>query len=149
MIAETLTSFIGASYLDMASLIGLAGVIFIGLPHGAFDGAVAMSLGWTKKPLMLLAFVSGYMGLAMLVILGWLAFPTMALIAFLGISLIHFGIGDVIRGTAVETLIQAVAHGGMVIAGISLFHKAEVDIIYSYLIGGDTTIIWMLSLIHI
>ena len=27
------------------NLIGLAGIVLIGLPHGAFDGAVAMHLG--------------------------------------------------------------------------------------------------------
>lgn len=143
MIIEALTSFLDATSLGWVSLAGLAAVIFVGLPHGAFDGAVAMALGFANKPWMMLIFVAVYIGLAALVIIVWLAFPSATLIAFLGISLIHFGLGDMIRGLGIEPLIQTIAHGGMVIGGISLFHKADVDIIYSYLTGGDTAIIWM------
>lgn len=143
MIIDTLTSFLDATSLGWASLLGLLAIIFVGLPHGAFDGAVAMALGWTKQPWMMLVFIMGYVSLAVLVIIVWIAFPTTALIAFLGISLIHFGLGDAIGGAKIETLMQMIAHGGMVIVGISLFHKAEVDIIYSYLTGGDTSIIWV------
>ena len=53
MIIETLTSFLDATSLGWASLLGLAAVIFVGLPHGAFDGAVAMALGWAKQPWMI------------------------------------------------------------------------------------------------
>ena len=143
MIIETLTSFLDATSLGWASLIGLVAVVFIGLPHGAFDGAVAMALGWAKRPWMMLAFVIGYLALAALVIIFWLAFPSLALVAFLGISLIHFGLGDAIRGVGIAPLVQAIAHGGMVIMGISLFHKGDVDIILSYLTGGNTAVIWM------
>ena len=143
MIIETLTSFLDATSLGWASLLGLAAVIFVGLPHGAFDGAVAMALGWAKQPWMMLIFIMGYIGLAALVIVVWLAFPSAALIAFLGISLIHFGLGDMIKGAGIEPLVQTIAHGGMVIGGISLFHKGEVDVIFSYLTDGDTAIIWM------
>ncbi len=143
MIIEALMSFLDTSRLGWASLLGLAAVIFIGLPHGAFDGAVAMALGWAKRPWMMLAFIGGYIGLAALVVIFWLAFPDIALLAFLGISLIHFGLGDAITGKGIALLVQTIAHGGMVIGGISLFHKAEVDIIYSYLTGGDTELIWI------
>jgi len=142
MIFETLTSFLDATSLGWASLLGLAAIIFVGLPHGAFDGAVAMALGWSRKPWMMLAFVMGYVTMAALVVVFWLAFPDLALLAFLLISLVHFGLGDAIGGTAIEQAIQTIAHGGMVIAGISLFHKAEVDTIFSYLTGGDTAFIW-------
>ena len=39
--------------------------------------------------------------------------------------------------------VQAVAHGGVVIAGISQSHRPEVDIIFGYLIGGDAAPVWM------
>lgn len=143
MIIEAITSFLDTTSLDWPSLIGLAAIIFIGLPHGAFDGAVAVALGWAKQPWMMLAFIIGYVGIAAIVVAFWLAFPVIALLAFLGISMIHFGLGDVIRGKSIDTLVQMIAHGGMVIAGISLFHKAEVDVIYGYLAGDETAIIWM------
>ena len=35
----------GLVELGILNLIGLAGIVMIGLPHGAYDGAVAIHLG--------------------------------------------------------------------------------------------------------
>ena len=37
--------------VDVLNLIGLLAVVFIGLPHGAMDGALAIHLGWMNRPL--------------------------------------------------------------------------------------------------
>ena len=42
-ITETLTSIVVG--FELPSLIALAAVVMVGLPHGAFDGAVALALG--------------------------------------------------------------------------------------------------------
>ena len=34
---------------DLLSLIALAAIVIIGLPHGAFDGAVALALGYATE----------------------------------------------------------------------------------------------------
>ena len=40
-----------AALIDLGAwnLIGLAGIVLIGLPHGALDGAVAMHLGIVQR----------------------------------------------------------------------------------------------------
>ena len=43
--------------MSLASIVSLAAIVFFGLPHGAFDGAVALSLGFGKTPLLMLLFV--------------------------------------------------------------------------------------------
>ena len=70
-------------------------------------------------------------------------FPAFSLIAFLGISLLHFGYGDAKNGEGITKFAEAVAHGGLVIVGISQFHRGEVDEIFYYLIKQDTSTIWL------
>ena len=64
---------------DLLSLFALAAIVVIGLPHGAFDGAVALALGYGKTLKSMLGFVITYVGIAILVVLFWLAFPVLAL----------------------------------------------------------------------
>ena len=127
----------------LVNLLALGGVVLIGLPHGAFDGAIAACLGQAKRPVTMIRFIILYVALAGLVVGLWLVFPVASLIGFLGISIVHFGLGDVHAGTGWFRYVQAVAHGGVVIAGISQSHRPEVDIIFGYLIGGDAAPVWM------
>ena len=126
--------------LGVLNLVGIFGIVMIGLPHGALDGAVAMHIGLVKKLSNLIKFMLGYIALAVFVVIVWMFFPTLSLIVFLGISLLHFGYGDAKNGEGITKFAEAVAHGGLVIVGISQFHRGEVDEIFYYLI---------LSLIHI
>ncbi len=129
--------------LGFINLLALCGVVLIGLPHGAFDGAIAACLGQTRGPLTLVRFIALYVALAGFVVWLWLAFPAPSLIGFLTISIIHFGLGDTRKVTGWFRYVQAVAHGGVVVAGISQSHRLEVDIIFGYLVGGDTKMAWM------
>ena len=78
----------------LINLFALGGVVLIGLPHGAFDGAIAACLGQADRPITLIRFITLYVALAGLVVGLWLLFPVAVLIGFLGISIIHFGLGD-------------------------------------------------------
>ena len=129
--------------LGVLNLVGIFGIVMIGLPHGALDGAVAMHIGLVKKLSNLIKFMLGYIALAVFVVIVWIFFPTLSLIAFLGISLLHFGYGDTKNGEGFTKFAEAVAHGGLVIVGISQFHRGEVDEIFYYLIKQDTSIIWL------
>ena len=129
--------------LGVLNLVGIFGIVMIGLPHGALDGAVAMHIGLVKKLSNLIKFMLGYIVLAVFVVILWIFFPTLSLIVFLGISLLHFGYGDVKNGEGITKFAEAVAHGGLVIVGISQFHRGEVDEIFYYLIKQDTSIIWL------
>ena len=125
------------------NLIGLAGIVLIGLPHGAFDGAVAMHLGIVNRFSSLARFVLIYVALAALVVATWMIAPSISLILFLTISMLHFGAGDVKNGEGGLAFSEALAHGGLAIIGISQFHRIEVDEIFSYLINQDTAAVWL------
>ena len=79
---------------DSLSLIALAAIVIIGLPHGAFDSAIATHLGYIGRPLILMRFLLLYTLLTALIVALWLLFPIVSLIVFLLISTIHFGLGD-------------------------------------------------------
>ncbi len=129
--------------LGVWNLIGLAGIVLIGLPHGALDGVVAMHLGLVKKFSSMARFVIIYVGLAGLVVGLWIIAPSLSLIVFLTISMMHFGAGDAKHGEGMMRFAEALAHGGLAIVGISQFHRSEVDEIFSYLINQDTAMVWL------
>jgi len=84
----------GLVLLDMASVIALLFVVLIGLPHGAFDGAIANHLGAGRSLAEAAKFITGYCAAAGLVIAIWIMFPAVTLTLFLIISMVHFGRGD-------------------------------------------------------
>ena len=134
-----------AGLLDLGvwNLIGLAGIVMIGLPHGALDGAVAMHLGLVEKFSTMARFVIIYVGLAGLVVGAWMIAPSQSLIFFLVISMLHFGAGDAKNGDGILRFAETLAHGGLAIVGISQFHRSEVDEIFYYLINQDTAMVWL------
>ena len=69
--------------------------------------------------------------------------PTVGFLMFLAISLFHFGRGDIVPRTKEHELAEVLMRGGLVLAGISLFHRSEVDSIFEVLIGSDTEIVWL------
>lgn len=129
--------------LGVWNLIGLAGIVLIGLPHGALDGAVAMHLGLVDKFSTMARFVMIYVGLAGLVVGAWIIAPSLSLIVFLTISLLHFGAGDARHGEGILRFAETLAHGGLAIVGISQFHRSEADEIFYYLINQDTAMVWL------
>ena len=133
-----------AGMLTMTSLdlVALAAVVLIGLPHGALDGAIAMHLGYANKILNFISFIALYVLMAGLVVALWIVMPAPCLFAFLIISMIHFGSGDARHGTGWMRGAEIMAHGGLVVAGISQMHRTEVDVVFGYLVGGDTTFVW-------
>ena len=132
----------GSVGLDLLSLVALAAIVLIGLPHGAFDGAVALALGYGKTLKSMLGFVVTYVAISLLVVLFWLAFPVLALLLFLAISAVHFGIGDSLSGAFLQRGIQSLSHGGLVVVGVSLMHRPEVDPIFAHLVAGETSLLW-------
>ena len=133
-----------AGMLTMTSLdlVALAAVALIGLPHGALDGAIAMHLGYANKILNFISFIVLYVVMAGLVVALWIVMPAPCLLAFLIISMIHFGSGDARHGTGWMRGAEIMAHGGLVVAGISQMHRTEVDVVFGYLVGSDTGFVW-------
>lgn len=131
------------SGIDTLNLIALGAVVFIGLPHGAMDGALAAHFGWMESKKKAASFLLGYVAMAALVVGFWFVAPAISFIIFLAISMFHFGKGDVNDSNKQFTAIESLARGGLVIAGISQFHTADADSIFVALVGSDTELVWL------
>ncbi len=137
MLVESIISGLG-----LLNLISLVSILLIGLPHGAFDGAIAAYLGYTGRSIHLISFLVLYISIATIVVALWISIPSISLIIFLGISIIHFGLRDAREQSGWFKWIQVVAHGGVVVIGISQSHKPEVNQIFHYLVGGEVSQVW-------
>ena len=131
--------------LDQSSLIALAFVALIGLPHGAFDGAIARHLGYSRTLGGLIKFITVYLGLAAAVVAFWVWQPGLALALFLLISAVHFGYGDATAAGGMAQAVQIAAHGGVAVFGISLFHLQQVTPLYAALTNGDVLLAVMMT----
>lgn len=106
--------------LDAQTIVALAVIIVLGVPHGALDGEIArpflqprFGIAWFP------IFALPYLGLAACVLVAWRLAPEMALAAFLAGSALHFGIED-----ASGKPLEAAVRGGLPIAVPVLFHPA-------------------------
>lgn len=74
----------------------LLGVVFLGLPHGAFDHLLPARLGlaWGRRPLPLGLYLLAYVALAALYFGLWLRVPGLAFVGFLLLTVGHWGQGD-------------------------------------------------------
>ena len=126
--------------LDHASLLALAFVVVIGLPHGAFDGAIARHLGYSRTLGGLLKFITFYLGIAAAVVAFWVWQPGLALALFLLISAVHFGYGDATAASGIAQAVQIAAHGGVAVFGVSLFHLKQVTPLFAALTDGDVVL---------
>ena len=61
----------------------------------------------------------------------------------LGHQYVSFRQGDIVPRAKEHQLVEVLMRGGLVLAGISLFHRSEVDSIFEVLIGSDTEIVWL------
>ncbi len=121
----------------------LALVVVIGLPHGAFDAAISLSMiSSNKKIARLTGILLSYLLLAVLVVLIWKQFPELSLLIFLIISVIHFGMADF---SAYPTRLKwphIIAHGGIVAIWLPIVKKKEVVELFSTLTDGVAPLLW-------
>jgi len=104
-------------------------VVLLGLPHGAFDMALARKI-WPSKGLWWpIGFSVFYVGLALLVLAVWLLAPGFALIAFLAYSAYHFS-GD----WAGTSQAWRCAGGLSTVGAPALTHHDDVATIFEYLV---------------
>ena len=148
--------------LGPLALFSLAAVVFIGLPHGAMDGAVAMVSGYGKSRGQIIKFSLQYIAIAALVVLVWVLIPVFSLTMFLLYSMVHFGLGDATPPAApkkdkekkkllvdvdIARFAQIICHGGLVVVVIPLAHLTLVQPIFTVLTGGaELEAFWSLFL---
>ena len=81
--------------LDWFDYTSLFFIIFMGIPHGALDGAISVTLGFTKSFHLQVRFIITYLLIALLVVVLWYFLPVFSLLIFLyvrfiGIKIIQF-----------------------------------------------------------
>lgn len=69
----------------------VAGVVVLGLPHGALDPLVAAQIWGARPHFTMMRFGVVYLAVAALCAAVWISLPTAALVGFLSISAYHFG----------------------------------------------------------
>ncbi len=122
LLAPALVLLSAQSWLDEAlwTLVVLAIVILLGVPHGALDGEIARPLLRPRfGAFWFLVFAVPYLGLTAGVLLAWRVEPIGMLAAFLAASVWHFGVED-----AGERSLAAAARGGLAVAVPVLLHPA-------------------------
>ncbi len=128
--------------LDWLDYISLFFIIFMGIPHGALDGAISVTLGFAKNFYLQVRFIITYLLIAVLIVVLWYFLPVFSLILFLLASIFHFGCGDLNWKNNNFYYISGYAHGGFVILGIIFFNKNEVDHLFSILSGNQLYLLW-------
>ena len=130
---------ISLNWWDYLSLIS---IIFIGIPHGALDGAISITLGYSKQIKLQTLFILTYLFISFIVVIFWFLFPVLALILFLFISVFHFGFGDLNWKNNKFYILNGYFHGGLIVFGIIFFNKVEVDFLFQILSGDDLLLLW-------
>ena len=121
----------------------LALVVVIGLPHGAFDAAISLSMiSSNKKIARLMGILLSYLLLAVLVVLIWKQLPELSLLIFLIISVIHFGMADFSAYPTKLKWPHIIAHGGIVAIWLPIVKKKEVVELFSTLTDGVAPLLW-------
>ena len=128
--------------LNWWDYIAIFSIIFIGIPHGALDGAISITLGYTKKLKLQLYFILIYILVSCLVITLWYFLPVITLILFLLTSIFHFGCGDLNWNKSKFYLIGGYVHGGLIVLGIIFLNKIEVNRFFEILSGDQLSLLW-------
>ena len=128
-------------------LFPLVAILIIGIPHGASDILIACRL-YPREWFKLSAFVTGYLFLAIIVLIAWLFFPIFSLSAFLLISALHFGLLDTLSNRSASLRIaRAFIYGATPIVIPITFHTNEVNEIFKLLIFGKNDLAYQLGLL--
>lgn len=119
--------------LDMVALLA---VLFIGVPHGAADAAIAMQTQLADTREKLIAFLLLYCTITGLVVAAWYIAPNIALLVFLALTMFHFGRGDALVYGRAAVNLRALLHGGFIIS-VALVHETEVSALFRLLTAQD------------
>lgn len=136
--------------LSNPSLIAIAAILLIGVPHGGLDGAVARRVGWPSGTGPWILFHLTYLLLAASVAGLWWLYPLPSLIFFLLISALHFGSSDIRPISAPaskEAWLPLIAHGGLVVIAIPALKSSAVEPLFAVLVGADNSL-WLLQQIQ-
>ena len=111
-------------------------VVLLGVPHGALDPIFAQSLQRVQGYARWIGFVVWYLLLAALTVALWWFMPTVFLIGFLLLSVLHFS-GDPAPGAGFAARLF---YGIAVIAIPAALHATEISRLFSMLVGSHAAL---------
>lgn len=113
------------------------GVSAFGLPHGALDMALGRKLMVRYPGLPWLpVFLGGYLALTAAVLAGWIVAPGTTLVAFLSLSVVHFGLGDADRNASGRGL-EIIVRGSAPIVLAAVMNSGETGLIFDQITGAN------------
>jgi len=137
-LALAASPFLPALPLAIQLTLLAAAVAIFGLPHGALDLALVQGASrgsWRA----LAAAIAVYLVVSAAVLAVWLTAPVIALLGFLAIAIIHFGLGDTEDLHGPQRAVEVIARGGF--AGIAplVFHPQTTRDLFALLVGPNST----------
>jgi Brp/Blh family beta-carotene 15,15'-monooxygenase len=108
-------------------------IVFFGVPHGALDPIFAQRLYQIRTVAGWIQFTAAYIALAALMVVLWWLAPTVFLLAFLLLSVVHFS-GDLAPGAAI---VSRVLYGGALVVLPALLHSSELTRLFSMLVDAS------------
>ena len=115
----------------------------MGIPHGALDGAISITLGYSKKISLQIRFLISYLLFSSVILIFWYYFPVISLITFILISIFHFGCGDLKWNADNFYYIRGYVHGSLIVLGIIFLNPSEVEQFFKILSGNNLSLLWM------
>lgn len=134
--ALALSPFLPSIPLAAQLTLLAAAVVVFGLPHGALD--LNLVRGATGGSWAALAAAGGiYLLSAAAVLAVWILAPVAALLGFLLIAVVHFGLGDTEDLDGPQRAIEVVARGGFAGVAPLVFHPAATRDLFALLVGPE------------
>jgi Brp/Blh family beta-carotene 15,15'-monooxygenase len=119
------------------TMLALAVVIF-GLPHGALDLALVQGASRGSRTALVGAAVL-YLMASGFVLMVWISAPMAALLGFLAIAVIHFGLGDTEDLHGPQRAVEIIARGGFAGVAPLVFHPQTTRDLFALLVGPAST----------
>ena len=118
------------------AVLALAVALF-GLPHGALD--LALVQGASRGSWLALAAAIGvYLVVSAAVLAVWVTAPVVALLGFLAIAIIHFGLGDTEDLHGPQRAVEVIARGGFAGVAPLVFHPQTTRDLFALLVGPNS-----------
>jgi Brp/Blh family beta-carotene 15,15'-monooxygenase len=137
-LALAVSPFTPSFPLSLQLTILATAVVIFGLPHGALDLALVQGASCGSRR-ALVAAIAVYLLVTAAVLAVWLTAPVAALLGFLAIAIIHFGLGDTEDLHGLQRAVEVIARGGF--AGIAplVFHHQTTRDLFALLVGPNST----------
>ncbi len=117
---------VGQIDLTTQSLVSIAFVFLLGIPHGAIDHILFME----ERQINPISFYGLYLGLMGVYLLCWIWMPVWSLVFFLLLSAYHFGqsqLSDITTGNRKQSIVLYFAWGISILSAMIWYNRVEIS----------------------